>query len=52
MGLHTFVSVLEFELRKAQDTIKSLRATLTKTAGKETKPRIGAKLNVTTFNVS
>ncbi len=26
-------SVLEFELRKAQDTIKSLRASLTKTAG-------------------
>ena len=28
------ISVLEFELRKAQDTIKSLRASLTKTAGK------------------
>lgn len=29
-----FVAVLEFELRKAQDTIKSLRASLTKEAGK------------------
>ena len=30
--MHPFL-VLEFELRKAQDTIKSLRATLTKSAG-------------------
>ena len=30
------VAVLEFELRKAHDTIKSLRASLTKTAGENT----------------
>ena len=31
----TVISVLEFELRKAQDTIKSLRSTLTKAAESE-----------------
>jgi hypothetical protein len=30
----SIIVVLEFELRKAQDTIKSLRASLTKEAGK------------------
>jgi len=33
MNMIFFPSVLEFELRKAQDTIKSLRASLTKEAG-------------------
>ena len=33
--LFLIVSVLEFELRKAQDTIKSLRASLTKEAGRK-----------------
>jgi len=33
MNMIFFSSVLEFELRKAQDTIKSLRASLTKEAG-------------------